>query len=100
MISDAGEDAVTSAHRLVAVGLVGSHFAFARKLILLQCSASRGCRRVWSLYASSSICIHHIDLQDIDTTIRAIGTRAHVLHSLTAFSSLCVVTSTIGCVYY
>lgn len=34
-----------------------------------------------------------------DTTIRAIGKRAHPMHNLVAFSTLCVVVSTVACVY-
>ena len=31
-----------------------------------------------------------------DTTIRAIGKRAHPMHSVTFFSSMCVVVSIVG----
>ena len=34
-----------------------------------------------------------------DVTIRAVGKRAHPLHSMTFFSILCVIASTAGWVY-
>lgn len=40
-----------------------------------------------------------VNLIDPDTTLRAIGKRAHPLHAMTSFSAQCVVVSIIGYVF-
>lgn len=97
--SKLGNTGVKAAQRLTAVGLEPTHSAV--NLCSRHCSFA-----VVAVAGNTGACGFNVDwchgcalTSDLSvTTIRAIGTRAHALHSVAAFSTQSVAASTLVCV--
>ena len=92
----------TSAQRLVAVWWATCPFSWNLNFIdLNQRSDGRGTGCNWRMWDTAwvSQVIWPTNKLAADTTIRAIGKRAHPLHAMTFFSTQCVVASSVAYVH-